>query len=208
MNSKKYQKGIIYKIVSKDSNDTNTYIGSTIRYIGRQEQHKEDCENKYSPGFNLKVYKHIRANKGFENWEFEIVEKYPCHSKKELHAREGYYQKLTESTLNSCIAGRTKYQWNLDNADKCKQYDLKRSTQKIVCDCGSTYSLKTKTVHFKTIKHQSYVQPDKFPTPPGVNCECGGSYIAQSRTRHFQTTKHKSYLMQKCETGGDKRALI
>ena len=42
-----YQKTIIYKIVSKDLNFTDVYVGHTTNFTKRKENHKSDCKNEF-----------------------------------------------------------------------------------------------------------------------------------------------------------------
>jgi hypothetical protein len=69
----KYKKSIVYKIVSKDENETNIYVGSTLNLNKRITRHHSSCISS-----NRKVYRYIKSHGGFSNWEFEIVERYSC----------------------------------------------------------------------------------------------------------------------------------
>ena len=47
----------------------------------------------------------------------ELIEDFPCNSKKELNRREGQHIRNNDC-VNKNIAGRTKKEWNLDNKDE------------------------------------------------------------------------------------------
>lgn len=94
--------GIIYKIQCKD-NDT-LFIGST-KNTERYEayRHKHHCDNghlflckyythtSYNWYNNLdnRMYKYIRANGGWDNWQFIVIEEFYCGE--EMKKRQHYH---------------------------------------------------------------------------------------------------------------------
>ncbi len=121
-----YSKTILYKIVCKDTNINDIYIGHTTNFNSRKNDHKKNCNNEKNEHYNLKVYQFIRNNGGFENWEIIKIEDYPCENKLEALKRENYLVKELKSSLNSDIPGRTYKEWYKDNkkniAKKMKEY--------------------------------------------------------------------------------------
>lgn len=107
-----YSKGQIYKLWTLESNEI--YIGSTINPLyKRLGQHKK-LSNKSTSKLLFERYKDVKI---------ELVENFPCGSKKELTAREGHHQRLNKDILvNNNIAGRTIKEYYIDNADKFKEY--------------------------------------------------------------------------------------
>ena len=104
-----YNKSIIYKICCKDINIKEIYVGSTANELRkRKSKHKSDCNNVNSHSYNLNVYKFIRNNGGFSNWDIVEIEKYNCNDKQELHKRERFYIELLGASLNSQIPNRSK----------------------------------------------------------------------------------------------------
>jgi len=63
-----YIKNSIYKIVCKDENVTDLYVGRTCDITRRKYQHKNNCNTK-----NEYLYNYINLNGGWNNWEFIIV---------------------------------------------------------------------------------------------------------------------------------------
>ena len=95
--------GTIYMIRCKDKSIKDCYVGSTTNLELRKEKHRFDCMDS-----NRKVYKFIRDNKGFDNFEFEILEdNIEFDHKKELHKIERYYIEEFQSSLNMVIPTRT-----------------------------------------------------------------------------------------------------
>ena len=120
-----YSKGQIYKVVDNELNVC--YIGSTTQKLcKRMAQHRKDFK-KY---LNDSSYKNtsiftIFQSYGVENCKIELIEKYPCESKEDLMAREGYFIKAIDC-VNKRIAGRSSKERYEDNKEvvlaKCKIY--------------------------------------------------------------------------------------
>lgn len=101
MYNKDYSKTAMYVISHKDDvNKEEFYLGSTQNVVKRRNKHKSDCNNPNSKSHNLKLYKFIRENGGWDNWVFCEIEKYPCNSKRECEARERYWFDTLKPTLN------------------------------------------------------------------------------------------------------------
>jgi hypothetical protein len=96
-----YSKGIQYKIVCLDSSITDCYNGSTCSFKDRKGVHKKRCTNPNDKYYNLKVYRFIRENGGWDNWSMVQLEEYPCKSKQELLARERHWFDIIKPTMNS-----------------------------------------------------------------------------------------------------------
>lgn len=107
----KYRRGKIYILKCKDTSITDEYTGSTIDSKGQRfANHKVDGSFSHRRSYNASVYQFIRANGGFDNWELEIIENYPCQSQRELNIREGQVTLERNSSLNSRVAGGVKRQ--------------------------------------------------------------------------------------------------
>ncbi len=78
-----YSNTIIYKIVCKDLEIKDCYVGHTTNFIQRRGQHKSACNIENSKNYNYNVYNCIRNNSGWDNWDMIEVEKYSCNDKNE-----------------------------------------------------------------------------------------------------------------------------
>lgn len=110
---------VIYKIYCLDENIKDYYIGSTTNFHKRKISHKTKCNNVNDIGYNMLLYKFIRANGGYNNWTFEILETFESFiSKKDLHKIEGQYIKNNNPTLNCIIpSGLSRNEYLLENND-------------------------------------------------------------------------------------------
>ena len=93
---------IIYKIICKDINITNTYVGLTINFKQRKFSHENNCINLKKG----KLYDFIRDNGGWNNWQMIVVENYSCLTRKEAGLREKYWYEKLNANLNKNYPSR------------------------------------------------------------------------------------------------------
>ena len=157
MDTSRYQNGSIYKLCCKDSTITDCYVGSTCAFRNRKYNHKTCCNNEKTKGYNFNVYKFIRENGGWENWQMIELLKYPCETKRELELKEREYLELLGGTLNKQTPTRSSKEYYEANKEEL----LEKANEKFNCDCGGRYSKACKTYHLKTPKHQKYLNEIK-----------------------------------------------
>jgi hypothetical protein len=116
-----YVNTIIYKICCKDECITECYVGHTTNLKQRKIEHRYGCNNEMSKSYNIPVYQFIRANGGYDNWEFIQIEEYPCETKKQATCRENYWVFELNATLNSIMP--------IFNMDNLIQYNKKKSDE-------------------------------------------------------------------------------
>ncbi len=179
-----YQDSKIYKIVNYENDDI--YIGSTCEptLARRLAKHVGNYKSYLNgKGNYVTSFKIIETG----NYDIQLIELYPCNSKMELHAREGYWIKQMDC-VNKAIPGRTNKEYREDNKDiireKNKEYreenqekiaekkkayreDNKeiisaRKNKKEQCICGITFTHRHKARHMRTKKHQLYVNSIEF----------------------------------------------
>ena len=175
--------GFVYKLVSKDINVTECYVGSTANITKRKYHHKHDCNNVNGKAYDFRVYQYIRENGGFENQDMVVLETVQYNDKYELKARERHHLELLGATLNTRTPGRIDAEWReenkehvkqrekqyrQDNAEQIKQHKKQyceqnkeqikqQTTQKHDCQCGGKYTNSNKSSHMKSVKHQKYL---------------------------------------------------
>ena len=180
--------GSIYIIRSKDLSLHDIYVGSCKDFRKRMCIHKYNCCNEKYHGYNLKLYKFIRANGGWDNFCMEEID--TCDVERLRQTEQEYIDKLNPS-LNELRAYRSEeyckeYQqnWKKNNRDRINQWARKRydrdrekcvervkkynkenkdkikekRMKKINCDCGSIVSKSGISEHKRTIKHKNYIQ--------------------------------------------------
>ena len=93
----------IYQIYCKDENISDCYIGSTVNFSRRKRSHKSDCCNEQRHTYNVPVYKFIRENGGFDNWEFKILNQMEYYPELRFKQEQAYID-LMKPTLNTVNA--------------------------------------------------------------------------------------------------------
>jgi len=128
-----YLNTIIYKIICKTQDVKDIYIGHTTNFYQRYKLHKSNCNNDTSKGYNYKIYKIIRENGGWDNWDMSIIEKFPCNNIDEAKDRERYWIEKESSTLNVTIPNRSSKEYGQiyrlihkeEISEKSKEYRVK-----------------------------------------------------------------------------------
>jgi hypothetical protein len=94
-----YSNTIIYKIYCIDETIKDIYVGHTTHFIQRKYQHKLLCNNLKNV---LKIYKIIRENGGWDNWNMVEIAKYNCNDSTEARIKEQLHYEELNASLNSC----------------------------------------------------------------------------------------------------------
>ena len=194
-----YSKAIIYKIVCKDPSVKDTYVGSTTRFVNRKAQHKAHCQNEMSPAHNLKVYKCIRENENWINWNMVMIEYYPCSSQLELIKRERYFFELLNANLNMVYPSRSKQEYMAKyehpHKEKRKEYmaeynNTHKDQLQEYRDAHKEHKKKTSAVYNRQymIENKQRISENRKKK---YMCDCCGriSTIAH-RLRHNKSPRH------------------
>lgn len=157
-----YSNTIIYKLCCKNPEIKDIYVGHTTDFRRRKWQHKSHCNNEHSEKYNFNVYKFIRDNGNWDNWDMIMIEEYPCENKLQAERKERQYIENLNANLNYVIPSRTKgeyqhtekflkYQkkYRKENIQKIKEH----SNEKIKCECGCETIRSNISKHKKTNKH-------------------------------------------------------
>lgn len=167
-----YSKTIMYRIVCKNPEIKDCYVGSTTDFKSRKQQHKICCNCETSKKNNLNVYIFIRNNGGFENFDMLEIEKYKAIDQPDQAKRERYWLEFYGATLNSKTPSRTHKEYIETHKEDKKEYDkkyreenkeqLKLKHQEIItCCCGSELTKKHKLRHERSKKHIQFIEQNK-----------------------------------------------
>jgi len=129
-----YVNTIIYKICCKNENILDCYIGHTTNLKSRKAEHKYNCNTETAKSYSIKLYKFIRDNGGWNDWDIIKIEDYPCDNKKQAVSRENYWCFELKSTLNSImpilnIENQDNYNKKISEINKLKTIE-KRQQQR------------------------------------------------------------------------------
>ena len=188
-----YSNGLIYKIVCNDTNIKDCYIGSTTNFVQRKSQHKSACNNENGKKYNIRVYKCIRENGGWDNWSMLEVEKYSCNTKRELELRERHCLDQLKANLNCFIPSRTLKEYREENRDKILEHQKEyyEENKDKILERMKEYDKKNKD------KKKEYCENNKDKIKERnskiFECQCGSIIKIYEKPRHKRTKKHKFY---------------
>ena len=114
----------VYRIECLDKNITDFYIGSTKNLYNRTKCHKNRCIDINGSCYNYKVYKFIRENGGWDNWQIVVEYETPNYSKDDRVIEEQLNKDLLEPQLNhynSIGIDKKKKKQNKINSNKRKE---------------------------------------------------------------------------------------
>lgn len=125
-----YSKTIIYKIVCKNPEIKDCYVGQTTNFTERKNCHKSSCNNiNNNKLYNLYVYQFIREHDGWDNWDMVEIEKYNATDKLNAGKRERYWIEQLQATLNKQLPTRTGQEYYEEHKDKIKEYNKEYSKE-------------------------------------------------------------------------------
>ena len=190
-----YSNTIIYKILCKDPLITDVYVGHTTNFVQRKYTHKQTCNNVKSPCYNLKLYKTIRSNGNWTNWDMTIIQFYNCKNHLEARHKEQEHFVALNATLNSIEQLPPKVvhvephsiQHDIIFSQKCQNQNQNQKFSCVICDYVS-YRKKDFKKHLITIKHVSNAQAcdnniklsQPIPQEKQYLCVCGKIYVDNS----------------------------
>ena len=193
MPKKEIQDYIFYKIVCLDDSCDLCYVGCTANWKARVYKHKFNCTNETSSHYNLKVYKTIRANDGWQNFKMIQIGTREQLTFRQAEQIEEDYRAELKATMNGKRCFVTPEQ----------QIELKNqyNHEKIACECGCMVARSALAKHKRTQKHIELVQNKdniKANTINKVVCDCGCIVNRiHDLARHKTTTKHIKLVQNK-----------
>ena len=150
-----------YKIVCKDLDITNMYIGHTTDFASRKSKHKQSCLNDTNKvKHNYLVYRFIRENGGWDNWDMILIETRRCENKLDALRTERDFIERLGSTLNRSIPTRLAHERNKayyeQNRNKildyCKAYREEHKDKQNEYD--RRYRLNNKDIVYEKLKRR------------------------------------------------------
>jgi len=208
----------IYKI-SSDYCD-KFYIGSTRDFTSRKSRHKSDCNNPNAGNHNTKIYRTIRENQGWQNWNMVCIEIMENTTKLEAEIREEQWRMNLQATLNDRMVTRGymtreeyvkqhkeeykdyykewQKQYYQSNKDHYKEYNKQYKEEHK--DYYNEYNKQYREEHKDLIKEQKkqYREKNQEQLRAQANqkhdCQCGGKYTNTNKANHSKSIKHQQYL--------------
>jgi len=181
-----YNKSFIYKLCCKDVNVKEIYVGSTTGWKNRKKNHKLSCNNMKSKNYNSYVYKYIRDNGGWDNWDMVLIEHYNATDFKDLCKKERYWIDELGAELNmnrpyisveEIIEYKTQYRnKNKERILENKKQYYNNNKQKIL----------EQTKEYRNKNREQILEKAKLK----ITCECGSNIRKADYKRHTKSKKH------------------
>ena len=175
-----YSKTHFYKIVCRDVSIKDCYVGHTLNFKNRKSAHKTSHYNSNGKTYNGHLHKKylydfIDENGGWENWDMILISTERCENALEARKRERELIEEQNATLNKIRPYRSleemqqyKQKWAGENSDKMKQVKSRwyernkeeksrKSSERILCECGCEVCQGALLKHKQTKKHQDYI---------------------------------------------------
>jgi len=206
-----YANGRIYKIEPICEHDENeVYYGSTCQILcKRMDSHRSGYKcwknGKHAKTSSFELFEKY----GIENCKIYLVELYPCETKEELHAREGYHIK-NNKCVNKIVAGRTQKQYKeehrvtinerqkkyaLDNKDKIKEYkdEYRQNNKEFIAERSKVYrdNNKDKLIEKSKLYYQNNKEKVKKRLYEKFYCSCCSAYYNKNnKSNHLKSKSH------------------
>ena len=190
-----YSNTHFYKIVCKDLNIKDCYVGSTLNFVKRRCQHKFSCLHPTDKHHNTPVYEFIRKNGSWENWEMILINTECVANSIEATQRERHYKELLNATLNSQIPSRTRQEWVDTNKTVIsqKQKEYRELYSDTIKNKKKQHYEQNKESILKKCKKYREEHKDERKQCKKMICECGSSFLKRAIARHYKTIKHQEY---------------
>ena len=211
MASKNY---IFYKICSDDCDET--YVGSTVNFKSRKNDHKNRCYNENSDKYNIKIYQAIRANGGWDNFKMIQIGTRDNITKREAEQVEEEYRLDLKATMNERRAFLSpevhkehKKEYRENNKEHTKEYDreyyqnnkeyikeYREKNKEHIKEYIKEYreNNKEKLKEYDKEYKQNNKEKIKEKMKEKHDCKCGGKFTLTHKSRHERTKKHCEYI--------------
>jgi hypothetical protein len=183
--------GFVYKLCCLDSEIKDIYVGSTKANRARKCSHKSACLNANDINHNYNVYKFIRENGGWGNWDMVIIEEYKYNTKHELHSRERYWLETLNATLNRAIPTQTITEWRETNKERLtedKKVYYQEHKDKLIQKSRDWYSVNKEQFLEKSKTYRS-INKDKIAETKKIYAEKNRDSIKIKKQKQYELNK-------------------
>jgi len=205
-----YSKTIIYKIICREPTILDCYVGHTTNFVKRKYHHQSDCNTITQKNYNNFIYRFIRENGGWKNWNMILIEEVECKNFNEACKKEQYWIDELKPLLNTRRAFNSDEDWKeyfkkyretekhitymetyREKAnERSKEYYQNNKEEKL------KYASEYKQINYEEIlinqKNNWEKNKDKYNQK--TTCICGSIFLLRAKNRHNQTTKHQNFI--------------
>ncbi len=168
-----YENACVYKICCKNPEIKDCYVGSTTNFKQRKNAHRRCCSDN-NKNKDIKIYKFIRDNGEWDNWDMILVEKVNVNDGYELKKEERKWIEQLNATLNCRLPTRTKNEYYNDNKEKLNEYKKEWYAEN-----------KEKILEHK----KNYYEENKEIIKEKIECPICNSIVRKDNLKRHQKTK-------------------
>ena len=194
-----------YKIVCRDLDVKDMYVGHTTDFKTRKGCHKRVCNNSNDKQHNRSLYNCIREYGGWENWDMVLIETKALNNSLEARKREREHIEDLKPSLNEINAYRSseelkqyKKQWTKDNEENVKDYKHNwhlNNRDRLTEIKRAKYQENKEEQIYKAKKYyQDNIEERRAVRNRLCCCDCGDDYTYANKRRHERSKKHQEYL--------------
>ena len=180
-----YSNTHFYKIVCKDVNIKDCYVGHTTNFIKRKCTQKECCLNMKSKHYNLPLYQFIRANGNWENWDMILIDTANCNNRLDARRQERHLIEQITPSLN------TQKPMKQETIKEYKQDWYNENKDRIHLEQKQKYNNNKEE---NKDKYRKYYWSNRDSKLTVEHCQCGSTFVHSGKSRHLKTAKHQQYL--------------
>ena len=190
-----YSKTIIYKIQHVDNIEL-IYVGHTTAYNARKSKHKTCSIND-----EKKIYKMIRDNGGWDQFEMKPIMEFPCENRTQASIQEEKCRIELRATMNSigCIFNLEKHKENrkayktknreLLNEKNREYYQEHKDERKVYRE-----SIREEQIEYKKkwyAENKAKINELRYQK---YKCDCGCEITKTNKSQHEKTKTHQAYI--------------
>ena len=202
-----YSNTHFYKIVCKDTNIKDCYVGHTTDFTNRRYKHKYSCENPNDKRHNFYIYDFIRKNGCWENWTMIEIEKRNCENSLEARRIEREYIEQLNASLNCKKPYSTDEEIRMWKKTSMEEYKEPHKEEL------ETYSIKYREANHELLKEKGrqhyYKNKHTYDQYRKDNAEIirerGKSYYERNKDkineRSIENTRARAQQLIKCDCG-------
>ena len=201
-----YSKTHFYKIICRNTNIKNIYVGHTTDFKTRKGCHKRVCNNSNDKNYNLPLYKCIRENDGWDNFDMVLIETVSMENSLEARKRERELIEELNAEINYIKkpavsleeAKQRKKKWTKENEDHVKEYKHNwqiENRERLSEIRKQQYQDRREEILAKCKKYyEENIEERRAIRNRLCQCSCGDTYTYANKSRHQRTKKHQDYM--------------
>ena len=217
----RYDKTHFYRIVCKDLDIKDCYVGHTTDFKTRKCQHKHNSINSNSEKHKTYVNGFIRENGGWDNWDMILIKTEKCENEIDARSKERDYIEKFKASLNKIkrpyvseeekkdwykeyygehreeILEQKKEYWQNKREDRLEYrqeyYDRERDN---ILERKRAKRLENLEEERRRDREHYHKHKEKYLArdKEKVECECGAVVCRGYLREHKKSKKHQQYL--------------